>query len=256
VSPEAPYRVRLEIFDGPLDLLLHLCRRQEVDVRDIPIAAITEQYLQYLDLMKQLDLDVAGSYLAMAATLCHVKSQMILPVTRVEDPGEDGPDPRDDLVRMLLEYDTYKEAAELLAAGEVLDRDSFEPHPPPEQPREEDRPVEGNLFLLLDALGDLLARRDAPPLEHRVSPSRYTLAGRMRDIAAQMRRRRRLRFDALFGPGDDREKIVVTFLALLEMVKMRYVSVTQPDHLGPIALRLDYVGAPEELPVPGEEAEA
>jgi segregation and condensation protein A len=255
VSPEAPYRVRLEVFDGPLDLLLHLCRRQEVDVRDIPIATITEQYLQYLDLMKQLDLDVAGSYLAMAATLCHIKSQMMLPLTSVDDPGDGGPDPREDLVRRLLEYENYRAAADVLAAGEVLDRDSFEPHPPVEQQREEDRPVEGNLFLLLDALGDLLARRDAVPLEHRVSPTRYTLAGRMRDIVVSMRNRRRLRFTDLFGPADDREKIVVTFLALLEMVRMRYVTVMQPEHLGPIALRLDYVGAADDLPVPGEEVE-
>ena len=247
------YRVRLDIFDGPLDLLLHLCRRQEVDVRDIPIAEVTEQYLRYLDLMQELNLEVAGSYLAMAATLCQVKSLMILPVAEPEGEDEEGPDPRGDLIRRLLEYEGYREAAERLVGGEILDRDTFEPLGMVEKEEPADRPVEGNLFLLLDALQDLLDRRKALPAEHRVSVTRFTVAGRMRVVVTLMRDNPRLTFTDLFEPRADREERLVTFLALLEMVRLRYVSIVQREHLQPIRLRLNYVGPPEDLPVPGED---
>jgi len=252
VSDEA-YRVRLDVFDGPLDLLLHLCRRQEVDVRDIAIAEVTDQYLRYLDLMRELNLEVAGSYLAMAATLCHVKSLMILPVAEPDDEGEEGPDPRKDLIRRLLEYEGYREAADALAEGEILDRDTFEPAGWVEEQAPQDRPVEGNLFLLLDALQDLLDRRKALPAEHRVLVTRFTVADRMKAVVARMRERPRLTFPDLFEVGADREEILVTFLALLEMVRLRYVSIVQRDHLETIELALNYVGSADELPMPGEE---
>lgn len=254
VSSSDVYRVRLDVFDGPLDLLLHLCRRQEVDIRDIPIAEVTEQYLRYLDLMQELNLEVAGSYLAMAATLCHVKSLMILPVAEPDGEDEEGPDPRKDLIRRLLEYEGYREAAERLVGGEILDRDTFEPLGMVDKEEPADRPVEGNLFLLLDALQDLLDRRKARPAEHRVAVTRFSVAGRMKAVVARMREHPRLAFTDLFDRRADREEILVTFLALLEMVRLRYVSIVQQEHLRPIRLRLNYVGPPEDLPVPGEEA--
>jgi len=247
------YRVRLDVFDGPLDLLLHLCRRQEVDVRDIPIAVVTDQYLHYLELMRELNLEMAGSYLAMAATLCHVKSLMILPVAEPDDEGDEGPDPHGDLIRRLLEYEAFREAADRLVDGEVLDRDTFEPTGVLDEQRPADRPVEGNLFLLLDALQEVLQRRKASPAEHRVSVTRFTVADRMKAVVTRMRERPRLEFTELFEGGADREEILVTFLALLEMVRLRYVSILQRDHLQPIRLRLNYVGPADELPVPGEE---
>ena len=253
MNPDPSYRVRLEIFDGPLDLLLHLCRKQEVDARDIPIAEVTEQYLRYLDLMKELDLEVAGSYLAMAATLCYIKSQLILPVARdVDDPSEEGPDPQQELIRRLLEYERYREAAGALIGGEILDRDTFEAMRIQEPEEQADRPVEGNLFGLLDALAELLARRGQPMAEHRVSVTRFTVADQMRAVVSRLRDRPRMVFEELFDPRADREEVLVTFLALLEMVRMRYVSIMQSAHLEPIRLRLNYVGTPEDLPVPGQ----
>ena len=251
---EGEYRVRLDIFDGPLDLLLHLCRRQEVDVRDISISLVTEQYLQYLDLLEQLNLEVAGAYLAMAAMLCHIKSQVLLPRPTLEGDEDEGPDPRLDLIQQLLEYERYREAADQLTTRPILDRDTFDAEPQVEQDEASERPVEGNLFMLLDALRELLGRRGAPPLEHRVSVTRFTIGGRMREVVRVMRRRPRVCFLDLFADAPDREEILVTFLALLEMVRMRYVSIEQGGHLEPIELRLNYVGSPEDLPVPGEVA--
>ena len=249
---EGEYRVRLDIFDGPLDLLLHLCRRQEVDIRDISISAVTEQYLQYLDLLEQLNLEVAGAYLAMAAMLCHIKSQVLLPRPVVDGDEDEGPDPRLDLIQQLLEYERYREAADQLTTRPILDRDTFDAQPQVEHDEASERPVEGNLFMLLDALRELLGRRGAAPLEHRVSVTRFTIGGRMREVVRAMRHRQRIRFVELFGEQADREEILVTFLALLEMVRMRYVSIQQGGHLEPIELRLNYVGSPEDLPVPGE----
>jgi len=252
---EGEYRVRLEFFDGPLDLLLHLCRRQEVDVRDIPIATVTEQYLEYMGLLEQLNLEVAGSYLAMAAMLCHIKSQVLLPRVQLDGDDDDGPDPRFDLIQQLLEYERYREAADTLVTGTILDRDTFDAQPQVDKDEASERPVEGNLFMLLDALRDLLGRRGAPPLEHRVSVTRFTIGGRMREVVRRLRRRPKTTFGDLFSDEVDREEILVTFLALLEMVKLRYVSIQQGGHLEPIRLNLNYVGSPEDLPVPGEVTE-
>lgn len=252
---DEPYRVRLEIFEGPLDLLLHLCRKQEVDITEISIATITEQYLEYLELMKQLELEVAASFLAMAATLCEIKSLVLLPTVRREgDDDEDGPDPRQELIQRLLEYRQYKDAAAQLAGREILDRDTFEQPPPdPDDDDPAERPVESNLFELLDALRELLARRASVIDEHRVSVSRFTIGDQMRATVRMLHKRRKLPFAALFHEATSREEILVTFLALLEMIRLQYVTVVQRGHLEAIAIRLDYVGSAEDLPVPGEE---
>src|SRR5512137_988423 len=159
VTPEGDERctVRLDMFEGPLDLLLHLIRKNEINVFDIPIALITEQYLQYLKIMKELNLDIAGDYLLMASTLLQIKSKMLLPVsTEEEEEGEE--DPRAELVRRLLEYQRYKEAATELERRPMKDRDFFV-RPVPEdatEPREEK--FEVNLFELLEAFRQVLAR--------------------------------------------------------------------------------------------------
>ena len=131
------YRVKLDIFEGPLDLLLHLVKKNEVELPDIPIAEITDQYLAYLDLLKQLDLDVAGEYLVMAATLLHLKSRLLLPIEEAaEEDGEE--DPRAELARQLLEYQRFKEAAHMLVSRDMLDRDVFtRPALPDEHERED-----------------------------------------------------------------------------------------------------------------------
>jgi len=249
----SPYRVQLDIFDGPLDLLLHLCRKQEVDIRDISIATVTDQYLQYLDLMKRLNLEVAGAYLATAANLCHIKSLALLPREVTGEEGEQGPDPREDLIRQLLEYQRYKEAAGSLAKRTLLDRDTFEAPAQDTEVDDGERPIEGSLFAMLEALRDLLAERGDPDNEHRVEVTRYTIADRMRAVVERMRYQRKMDFKELFDASSSREQILTTFLALLEMVRMQLLTVVQEAYLDPIQLRLDYRGTIDDLPVPGEE---
>ena len=153
-SPDA-YRVKLVGFEGPLDLLLHLVKKNEVDPSNIPVATITDQYLAYLELMQQLDLDVAGEYLVMAATLLHLKSRLLLPVDETAE-DEDGEDPRAELTRQLLEYQRFKEAAEMLGRRDLLERDVFA-----RPPMRDDTEVEGDAMYdvslgeLLDALQDV-----------------------------------------------------------------------------------------------------
>ncbi len=250
---EDSYRVRLDVFEGPLDLLLHLCRKQSVDIREIPVARVIDQYLAYLDLMKELNLEVAGTFLAMAATLCQIKSHMLLPRPELADEGDEGPDPAADLIRRLVEYEQFKEAAAALRRQPVLDRDTFEPVGPPAEEDAEQRPVEGNLFGLLDALRQLLEERDRAPGEHNVALSRYSVADRMRELVRRVGDRRDAEFGELFDADTSREEVLVTFLALLEMIRLQLMRVRQEDHLGEIRLRLQYRGTPEDLPVPGEE---
>lgn len=254
-EPEAnsPYRVQLDIFDGPLDLLLHLCRKQEVDIRDISISTVTEQYLQYLELMKRLNLEVAGAYLATAAKLCHIKSVALLPREVTGEEGELGPDPREDLIRQLLDYQRYKEAAGNLARGRLLDRDTFEAPRSETTTDEGERPIEGSLFVMLEALRDLLAERGDADGEHCVEVTRYTVADRMRAVVERMLDHRRMEFRELFDESSNREQILITFLALLEMVRMQLLTVVQEAYLDPIQLQLNYRGTIDDLPVPGEE---
>ena len=150
MEDRSPYTVRLEMFEGPLDLLLHLIQKNELDITNIPIALITEQYLEYLQLIKELNLDIAGEYLLMASTLLHIKSRILLPSSTQEE-EEAGEDPRAELVRRLLEYQKYKIAAGDLERRPILDRDVFVRLILPEPEAEQEEKVEATLFELLEA---------------------------------------------------------------------------------------------------------
>src|SRR5215813_396199 len=161
------YRVKLDVFEGPLDLLLHLVKKEEVDLSNIPITKITDQYMGYLELFQQLDLDIAGEYLVMAATLLHLKSRLLLPVEDVPEEDE-GEDPRAELVRQLLEYQRFKEAADMLHRRDLLERDVFARDPArDEHETEQDVVYDVVLGDLLDALQDVL-KRAAPEVVHEV----------------------------------------------------------------------------------------
>ena len=222
-----PYTVRLEMFEGPLDLLLHLIRKNEISITDIPIALITEQYLDYLKLMKELNLDVAGEYLLMASTLLHIKSKMLLPTSPEED-EEGGEDPRAELVRRLLEYQAYKEAATELQRRPLLDRDVFIRTVPleTEEPEKEEK-IDVNLFDLLEAFRKVLERAK-PEIFHEVMMEQITVEERIQDILSLLQRENRsVTFYRLFPEQAPRKIIVVTFLAILELVKMKLVRVFQ-----------------------------
>ena len=222
-----PYAVRLEMFEGPLDLLLHLIHKNELDITNIPIALITEQYLEYLKLMRVLNLDVAGEYLLMASTLLHIKSKILLPPSSEEEEPE-GEDPRAELVRRLLEYQKYKEAAAELEKRPMLDRDVFIRSPSTEiDDAEEEGRVEVSLFELIEAFRKILERVKAEEF-HEVILDRITVEERIQEILSLLQRENRsISFHLLFPEQASRRVIIITFLAILELVKMKLVRIFQ-----------------------------
>ena len=240
------YRIKLDIFEGPLDLLLHLVKKNEVELSDIPVATITDQYLAYLGLLQQLDLDVAGEYLVMAATLLHLKSRLLLPEEETSE-EEEGEDPRAELARQLLEYQRFKEAAEMLTRRDLLDRDVFTRAPlQDETDTEPDIVYDVSLGDLLDALQDVL-KRAAPEVVHEVILEQVSLREQLCFVLDMLRERTAVVFTDLFPSGVRRLQILVTFLAVLELVRTRMVQIHQEEHFGPIVLTLA-VSADAPLP--------
>ena len=229
------YKVDLEIFEGPLDLLLYLIRREELNIYDIPIGRITEQYMQYLDLMRQLNLDVAGEFIVMAATLMVIKSRMMLPVDRRQtDEGtdEEWVDPRLDLVRQLIEYKKFKDAAGRLAEYEALTQESFDYGGG--RPKFEKTAADGlnslaglGLYDLLTAFQAALARANEMPHEE-LKGVRYSVPDKMDYVLDRTRREGQVAFLALFDPErSPKGEIIVTFLAVLELLRQHRVIVYQ-----------------------------
>lgn len=232
---ETSYQVRLDKFEGPLDLLLYLIKKSEINIYDIPIALITQQYLDYLSLMKSLNLTVAGEFLVMAATLVQIKSRMLLPEDRAETDEEDGPDPRDELVRRLLEYKRYKEAARRLDDRERVWREVFGRDEPPmtPTPNGEGWLEEVTLFDLVDALQRVVARLPDQRLME-ITPENLTVKDRMNVIIEALDRKESVTFLSLFEGQTHRLLIIVTFLALLELIRIKLVRVFQGEVFGPI----------------------
>jgi segregation and condensation protein A len=230
----APHQTVLEIFEGPLDLLLYLIRKDEVDIYDIPIQRIAEQYLAYLDLMQMLDLDIAGEFLAMAATLMYIKSRMLLPEEEREEMEEEE-DPRWELVRQLLEYRRFKEISQDFHRMEIDQEDYFtrsragmEPPPPAEEPVEEI-----SIFFLLDAFSRVLSRAAGRiPAEMTADP--FTEEDGRRRMLERTKTGCRVRFEALFDPGESRPRMVVIFLVLLHLIQQKLMRVVQEGHFGDI----------------------
>ncbi len=228
------YVVKLDIFEGPLDLLLHLVRKHELDIFDIPMAFITEKYLEYLDLMKELNLDLASDYLEMAATLVLIKSRMLLPAEPSDDEELDeyGPDPREELIRRLLEYQKYKTAANELADMPRLGRDTF-PRGAAEHIEVEREILAPSLFALMEAFQRILNQADIDPA-HEVSVNRISVSARINQLVDIMREKERIGFDELFEDQRTRIDIVVTFMSLLEMVKIGLTRLHQAGTHGEI----------------------
>jgi segregation and condensation protein A len=255
-SPDA-YRVKLDRFEGPLDLLLYLIRTSEVNIYDIPIAAITEQYLSFIKLMEALNLDVAGEFLVMAATLIHIKSKMLLPrpETAQESFLEDE-DPRDELVRRLLEHQRFKQAAEALHDREIARSaqftrpdsrvadavsDDYEPE------------LDVDLFSLLTAFKGVLTRasRRTPMV---LPPEQISIEDRIQQLLGRLSETQACGFEDLFEDGDgSRPFMIVTFLALLEMIRLKLIRVFQSGVVGPI--RVYKRARPADAPRPLHDPE-
>ena len=228
------YKVNLEIFEGPLDLLLYLIRRDELDIYDIPIERITAQYMEYLELMRSLDLNVAGEFIVMAATLMMIKSRMLLPVERrsaESESDEEWVDPRLDLVRQLVEYKKFKDAASRLARFEVFASESFSyggTIPKREKGAEDagSALADVGLFDLLAAFRGVLARLNEAPTEH-IAPIRWSVPDKMEMIIERARSESSVRFSELFSPESARGEVIVTFIALLELIRQQRIIVYQ-----------------------------
>lgn len=250
--PVGGYSVTLPSFEGPLDLLLHLCQKHELDILDIPIGFVTEKYLEYLAVMQLLNLDVASEYLVMAATLAHIKSKMLLPAPPPgqEDDGasEDEEDPREALIRRLLEYQKYKQAAADLAARGVAGRDVFFRGMPINEAVHTGLPplAQVPLFSLVEAFQGVLSRSKIK-LSHDIVHERMTLTDRINELVDLLRVRRRLAFEELFTGLATRFDLVITFLALLEMTKLRMTRLFQSEPTAPIYVEFSaQVGGDEE----------
>jgi segregation and condensation protein A len=231
---EAEYKVVLQnIFEGPMDLLIHLIRKNEVDVYDIPIALITEQYLAYLEWMKLLNIDYVGDFLIMAATLAHIKSRMLLPTHEGE---EDEEDPRLEIVRPLAEYLQIKSAAEALAERNMLGDKIFARRPDTKKYLEgEQELVPVGLFELIDAFQKILSKI-AKDHTVELATEEVSIKDRMNDIVAVIEEKGSLTFTELFDGAPRKSFLIVTFLALLELMKLSLIRVVQSSESGIIRL--------------------
>lgn len=243
---ELPYQVRIENFEGPLDLLLHLIKKNEINIYDIPIAMIAQQYLDYVEAMKELNLNVAGDFLVMAATLLQIKSKMLLPVDESSTDEEEGPDPREELVRRLLEYKKYKEAAHALDNQEKVWREVFSREQGPMETIEtEDTALENvSLFDLVDALKGILDRSPGKQLLE-IIPDNLTVRDRMNVILERLEDRDSVSFVELFESSCHRLVVIVTFLAMLELIRLRVARVFQAETFGPILVSRTFSLVPD-----------
>ena len=241
-----PYQVRIENFEGPLDLLLHLIKKSEINIYDIPIHLIAQQYLTYIEAMEDLNLTVAGEFLVMAATLLQIKSKMLLPADETAADEEDGPDPREELVRRLLEYKQFKDAARQLDEHERLWREIYSREQGPALDLESDETLLDNvsLFDLVDVLQGILDRNPGKAFME-VLPDNLTVRERMNAILEMLQGQESVNFVELFEPACHCLVVIVTFLALLELMRLRTVRVFQTGHFGPILVSRGFTLVPD-----------
>ncbi len=252
------YTVELEVFEGPLDLLLYLIKRDEVDIYDIPIVRITTQYMSYMDMMRMLDLNIAGEFIVMAATLMMIKSRMLLPAETRDDEEEleEEIDPRWDLVRQLVEYKRFKDAASRLQDFELYQENVFDQGAVPDIPEADhshvpDRALEDvSLFDLLSALENVLKRVPDDEWGH-IEPIVWSVPDKITEILGMVSDKETVHFSSLFREKAHRNEVIITFLALLELLRLRQVMIRQTSVFGEIEIQGVPEGADEKaLPVP------
>lgn len=229
------YEVKLEnVFEGPMDLLVYLIRKHEVDIHDIPIAMITDQYLAYLQWIKAMNIDTAGDFLLMAATLTQIKSRMLLPVHEGQEPDED---PRMDIVRPLSEYLQIKDAAEQLSRRDVLGQETFvrPAFHAGDGPSASEACIDVGLFELIDTFQKIIDNF-SPDQRVDLTVESMSIKDRIAQVVDVLEQTGSIGFDALFSADADKFEVVVTFLAVLEMVKLGLISIVQNEHTGCIRL--------------------
>jgi len=230
------YKVQIEnIFEGPMDLLVHLIKKHEMDIYDIPIALITEQYLKYLEWMKSINIDIAGDFILMASTLTKIKSKMLLPVHGEEDEDED---PRLEIVKPLEEYLRIRSAADELASRNLLGEDTFVRHPHQENFRgdQEDDIIQVGLFELIDAFQKILEKISAQRGVDILTADTISVRDRIAQLIEIFETKKSVTFNELFSNNVDKSEVVVTFLAILEMVRLSLITIVQNTQTGIIRL--------------------
>jgi len=227
------YKVKLDIFEGPLDLLLYLIKKDEMNIYDISVSQILEQYLEYIRLMKLLDLNVAGEFIVMAATLIHIKSKMLLPIENPLEQEAEEEDPREELVKKLLEYKKFKEAAMLLRDKEEYRREHFVRMQ--KEMAQEGNYFEANLFDLINAFTKAL--KDVPKeLFLEVIKDEFTVEQKVHDILHFLVEKPRLSLSDLFNRSRGKLETIATFLAILELIRLKEIVIIQKELFGEIAI--------------------
>ena len=239
------YQVKFPVFEGPLDLLLYLIKKEEVDIYEVNLTQLATQFLEYIEVMRELDLDIAGEFLVMASTLMYIKSRELLPVEQqvVTEGEDDGEDPRWELIRQLVEYKKFKDAAAQLAALEARQEATFA-RVPVKPVFDDEAPVaksQVGLFDLLNAVNAILKRVNQREDLRDIFEDKWSVSEKIESIRLLILERPRLRFSELFERATSRTEVVVTFLALLELIRLHVIQCTQGEHFGEI----DIVRAPE-----------
>jgi len=233
------YEIKLDIFEGPLDLLLYLIKKNEIDIYNIPIAVITKQYLEYVDMMRSLNLDLAGEYLVLASTLLHIKSKMLLPVEEDEH-EEDETDPREELVKQLLEYQLFKDAAAQLDNQPLLNRDVFTRNFQNEEIYSQEGQelfMELSVFDLVEAFHRIVSTMGQDELLE-IDIDKISLADKMHEIMDLLRENRNMTFTEVIGEHATRRILIYTFLAILELMRQRMIRIYQASSFGVIRVSL------------------
>jgi len=233
------YKIKLDMYEGPLDLLLYLIKKEEVDIINIPVAKITNQYLEYVQIMRTLNLDMAGEFIVMASTLIRIKARMLIPKNEVEDELID--DPREELMRNLLEYQEYKKIAFDLSGMQESQREVFYRSLVPEEIIEDadkEEVLEVSLFDLLTAFQDVLKNASEEDAFHEIELTNVNLQERITYLYDFLKTNRTVRFNEVFKPGTAKIVLVVTFIAMLELIKTQKITVGQSDSFGEILLMI------------------
>jgi segregation and condensation protein A len=233
------YKVKFEVFEGPLDLLLYLIKKEEVDIYEVNLTRLATQFIEYIDTMRLLDLEVAGEFLVMAATLMYIKSRELLPVDQqVQTEGEDeGEDPRWELIRQLVEYKKFKDAAAQLAVLEARQEDVF-PRVPGRMEFEPERAsgAEASLFDLLNAVNSVLKRVNQRPDQRDIFEDRWSVSEKIEHLMRIVHEMEHVQFSELFAGVTSRSEVVVTFLALLELIRLKQLMAVQREPFGEIEI--------------------
>ena len=256
----AEYKVQFEVFEGPLDLLLYLVKKEEVDIYDVNLTKIATQFIEYIDVMRQLDLELAGEFVVMASTLMYIKSRELLPVDQQAQPEgeEEGEDPRWELIRQLVEYKKFKDAAARLQEREVEQERiyprlpgklEFESQTPPPRP-------EVSLFDLISAVSNVLKRFQEKEGPRDIFEDKWTVSEKIEMLRRMMAAKLALKFSELFEQTTSRTEVVVTFLALLELIRLKHIVVIQPEPFSEIEISLAPDAPPSATPAIREHATA